>query len=108
MPVKPLPILHSQSPTLDVLGGLWHLLNFFAPAAGIGLFASLLAKLLWRGDLRAVPWLRLWAWAAGAAALAGIAGLAVFGRDGKMATYGAMAVACALGLWWRGFGPRRR
>lgn len=93
---------------MDFLGGLWHLANFFAPAVGIGLFASLLARLLWRRELRAVPWPRLWAWAAGAAALASVAGLVVFGRDGKMATYGAMVVACALGLWGAAFAARRR
>ena len=37
-----------------------------------------------------------------------IAGLVFFGRDGKMATYGAMVLGCALSLWWVGFGPRRR
>jgi hypothetical protein len=36
------------------------------------------------------------------------AGLAWFGRDGKMATYAGMVLACALTLWWRGFGPGRR
>jgi len=93
---------------LDVLGGFWHLANFFAPALGMALFATLLAKLLWWRDLRDVPWGRLLVWGAGAAALVCIVGLVVFGRDGKMITYGAMVVACALGLWWVGFGARRR
>jgi hypothetical protein len=38
----------------------------------------------------------------------GAIGLLVLGRDGKMATYGAMVLACALTLWWRAFGPGRR
>jgi len=42
-------------------------------------------------------------------AMAGVfvlaAGLWAFGRDGKMATYAAMVLACALGLWWSGFRP---
>jgi len=50
--------------------------------------------------------LGMWASAAGLAAL--VAGLVVFGRDGKMATYGAMVIACAAGLWWAGWGPGRR
>jgi hypothetical protein len=32
----------------------------------------------------------------------------VFGRDGMMATYGAMVLASALALLWAGFGPGRR
>lgn len=93
---------------MDLLGGLWHLLNFYAPAIGVGLVASLLAKLLWYADLKASPWWRLWAWASGSAALTSIGGLVYFGRDGKMATYAAMVLACALSLWWAGFGPGKR
>jgi hypothetical protein len=85
------------------LDALWHALNFFAPAAGVALLAAGAAKLLWRHELAAVPWhrLALWAGLAGAAALVG--GLVVFGRDGKMATYGALVVATALALWGAGF-----
>lgn len=93
---------------MDVLGGLWHLLNFLAPAAGVALIASLTAKLLWRRRLRGVSWRRLWLWSAGSAAVVTVAGLVVFGRDGKMATYGGIVLACALSLWWTGFGPGRR
>jgi hypothetical protein len=88
---------------VDVLGGFWHLTNFFAPAVGIGLIAALLAKLLWWRALHGVSWLRLWLWASAPAALVSIAGLVIFARDGKLATYGAIVVACALGLWWAGF-----
>jgi hypothetical protein len=35
--------------------------------------------------------------------VAGVAGLVAFGRDGRMATYGGMVLACALALWWAGF-----
>ncbi|HEX6708207.1 MAG TPA: hypothetical protein VF169_25965 [Albitalea sp.] len=93
---------------MDVLGGLWHLLNFFAPALGIALFASAMAKLLWRSALQGVPWLRMALWSAGWAIAASVGGLLYFGRDGKMATYAAMVLACAFSLWWRGFGPGRR
>jgi hypothetical protein len=31
----------------------------------------------------------------------------VFGRDGRMATYGAMVLASSLALMWAGFGRRR-
>jgi hypothetical protein len=90
---------------VDLVGGFWHLGNFFAPALGLGLIASALCKLFWRGPLKGIPLLRLWAWTAAAAAAASIAGLVVFARDGAMATYAAMVVACALVLWWAGRRP---
>ena len=86
----------------------WHLLNFFAPAVGVGMLAAALAKLLWRGELKAVAWLRLSGWASAACAAVLLGGLVVFGHDGKIATYVAMVAACALTLWWIGFGPLRR
>ena len=81
----------------------WHLTNFFAPALFLGAFAAALTKAAWRRELGPVRAWRLWAWASGASALAAVAGLAVFGQDGRMATYTAMVVACAGGLWWAGF-----
>jgi len=95
-------------PSVDVLGGLWHVLNFYAGAVGIGFFASAMAKLLWRRELQGTSWWRLWLWASASAAVVALAGLVYFGRDGKMATYGAMALACAISLWWVGFRPGRR
>jgi hypothetical protein len=86
----------------------WHLLNFFAPAFGVGLLTPLMAKLLWRRGLSGVGWPQLAIWATGCSALVLTLGLIYFGSDGKMATYGAMLVACALSLWWVGFGMRRR
>jgi hypothetical protein len=93
---------------VEALDVLWHLLNFFAPAAGLGVIAAGAAKLLWRRELSSVAWRRLAlpAGLAGAAVLVG--GLVILGRDGRMATYAAMVVACAFSLWWRGFGPGRR
>ena len=90
------------------LDALNHLLNLFLPALALGLLASAGAKLLWRRELSAVAWRRLATLACAASALVALGGLVLFGRDGKMATYGAMVVVCALTLWWRGFGPGRR
>ena len=89
------------------LDALWHLLNFALPALGVGGIAALAAKLLWRKELQRASWARLAAWAAGAGFAALVTGLLVFGRDGRMATYGAMVLAIALTLWWRGFLRRR-
>ena len=89
------------------IDAFWHLLNFFAPALGVGLLAPSFAKLLWRRELGAVSWTRLSAWAIASCAAVSVAGLVVFGHDGKMVTYAAMVTACALTLWWVGFGPLR-
>jgi len=90
------------------LDAIWHLGNFILPAIGLGVLAASGAKLLWRRELAAVPWQRLARDASLAGALVLLAGLVVFRQDGRMLTYGAMVLACALTLWWRGFGPGRR
>jgi hypothetical protein len=73
----------------------------------VGPLAAALAQLVWREELRRLRWTWLAAWSAAAGALALLGGLVVFGRDGAMATYGAMAAASALTLWWLAFGSRR-
>lgn len=85
------------------LDALWHLLNFIAPALAVALLAASLAKLCWRRELADVSWRRLVLWGAAAGALVLVTCLLVFGRDGKMATYGALVVASAITLWWVGF-----
>lgn len=86
------------------LDALWHVLNLLLPGLVLGALAAALAKLLWRGALRQVAWRHLALWASGAATLAMLGGLVLLGRDGRMATYGAMVLACSLALWWRGWG----
>jgi hypothetical protein len=86
----------------------WHLLNLFGAAVGVGVLSASMAKVLWRRELSGVSLRRLAAWSCGAGAVVSLAGLMVYGRDGRMATYGAMALACALALWWAGFVPGRR
>jgi hypothetical protein len=85
------------------LDALWHLLNLFAPAVGVGLLAALVAKLVWRRELAGVAYKRLAAWACAGGIVALLGGLILLGRDGRMVTYGAMLVLCALALWWAGF-----
>lgn len=82
---------------LDLIG---HLANFIAPALGM-------AVLLW-GMPRLWPKARAGRWAArrelGAlcalGALVLLAGLVVFGRDGKMLTYTALVLAQGSLAWW--------
>jgi hypothetical protein len=90
--------------TMSFLDAFWHVLGLFLPALGTGLIAAAAAKgLFWRAELRRVRWLRLAAWACVAGSLALLGGLLLFGRDGRMASYGAMVAASALALWWAGF-----
>lgn len=91
---------------MTALDALIHMLNFLLPAALLGGIAAALAKLAWRRGLKGTPWLRLAGWASGAAALALTGGLLLTGRDGAMATYGAMVLACAVALGWAGWGRR--
>ena len=90
------------------LDAIWHVLNFLLPAVGVGLLSAAGAKLLWRRELAGVPWRRLARDACIACVLVLMAGLVAFRQDGRMATYGAMVLASALMLWWRGFGPGKR
>jgi hypothetical protein len=93
---------------MDPIDAVLHALNLFAAAAGVGALSAGAVKLLWRRELAGVPWLRLVAWSAGAAAVATLAGLVVGGRDGRMGTYAAMVAASAAALGWAAFGPGRR
>jgi hypothetical protein len=90
---------------MDSLDALWHVLNFFMPAVGVGCLGAAALKLLWRRDLAGVAWRRLALWGTGAGALALAAGLALFGRDGRMATYGLVVLAAALAFWGAGCRP---
>ena len=92
---------------MGLLDALWHLINLFAPALGLGLISALFAKLIWRRALASQRWQRLAFWAFGSASVAWLGGLFFFGRDGNMTSYAAMGSACALSLWWVGFFAKR-
>ncbi|HEY0820313.1 MAG TPA: hypothetical protein VGD46_16125 [Rhizobacter sp.] len=93
---------------MGALDALWHLVNFLAPAVGVGVLAAWLAKVLWWRELKGVSGWRMAAWSVPAGALMLIAGLLWHGQDGKMSTYGAMVVVSALALWWAGWKEARR
>jgi hypothetical protein len=90
------------------LDAVWHLANLFVPSLALGALTAACAKLLWRRDLAGVSWRRLAGPAAAAGALVTLAGLVLTGHDGRMGTYAAMVAACAVTMWWQGFGPGRR
>lgn len=84
----------------------WHLLGLLLPALGTGLLAAAGAKLLWRAELRHLSWMRLTLWSCVAGSIVSAVGLVVFGRDGRIATYGLMVLACVVSLGWVGFWRR--
>jgi hypothetical protein len=91
---------------LNPLDFLIHLLGFVAPAFVVALLVALAARLLLPRPAKPLP---LWArfaivFAAGVATLG--AGLWLFGRDGKMATYAALVVVVATSEWLIGRGWR--
>ena len=65
---------------MSAADAFWHVLGLFLPALGTGLIA----------------------WSCSAGSLALLGGLVLLGRDGRMASYGAMVAASALALWWAG------
>ena len=80
---------------MTVLGLLWHVLNFVAPAAGIGLMLA--AALRWRHGRPLMPcWWRLTA----LGALVLVIGLVLSERDGAMVTYAALVLAQGTLAWW--------
>ena len=93
---------------MSPVNALWHVLNLFAPAVGLGLISTLLVKLVWYRSLKGASWISLCLWSSGAAAVALLAGLVAFDSDGRIATYAAMVGATAIGLLWAGWGPGRR
>lgn len=92
---------------MGLLDALLHFANLFFVPVMMGALAAAAAKLAWRRELAGVRWPLLARDAALAAMATVAAGLVAFGRDGRMLTYGAMLVTCALTLWWRGFVRRR-
>jgi hypothetical protein len=84
---------------LDALDLFWHIANFVLPAIGVGALTAALCKLLWRRALARTAWFTL-AWQASAAGLAVlVAGLVITGHDGRMITYAALVLVCALVPW---------
>ncbi len=76
-----------------------HLLNFVAPAIFVAAALALLGRIYMKKVPSALAIHVQLAINMGAGVLALVAGLWVFGRDGKMATYIAMVVAIALAQW---------
>ncbi|MBU2288971.1 MAG: hypothetical protein KKC85_21415, partial [Gammaproteobacteria bacterium] len=92
---------------MGLLNLLDHILNFVAPALGVGFVCALLARLSMPKSSKKRAW-----WSQGAINFAvGIVvmalGLVVFGRDGMIATYAALVLACGTSQWMLSGGLRR-
>jgi len=82
-----------------------HLLSFLAPAVVVAVLVALAARIALPRASRPAWWPSVAVnTLAGAGVLA--AGLWIFGRDGKMATYGALVIAVATVQWVIGRGWR--
>ncbi len=90
------------------MDAFWHLLNFVAPAFGVSLISTTLARGLWRRELSGTCWRPMLGWTSGANVLVLITGLVLSGHDGKMGTYASLLMVNAGALWWGGFGPGKR
>lgn len=81
------------------LSAINHLLNFVAPAFGVALLLALGAKVFWRKRPAAQGLLAQVAINSVVGCAVLTAGLVWFGRDGKMATYAVLVLACATVQW---------
>lgn len=89
---------------MGILSSVLHLANFVAPALGVAVLLALLSWALKPGTRwSSLAWAHardLFAWAAVGGLLSLSLGLVAFGRDGKMATYGAMVLVMGTLAFW--------
>ena len=92
---------------MNLPAALNHLLNFTAPALALALLLVLASHAFMRKMAKPHGWIAPIAinFVVGCAVL--MAGLVWLGRDGRMLTYAALALACASSQWlvlraWRG------
>lgn len=82
---------------LDVL---YHLLNFFVPALGVAVLTVLGSAVLMKRGAATPGLLAQAAINFAVCAVVLVAGLWLFGRDGKIATYAALVLVCATSQAW--------
>jgi uncharacterized membrane protein YdcZ (DUF606 family) len=86
---------------MSFFAALLHLLNFYAPALGVALILSTLAKQLWHQPLQATPWWRLVIPSSAVGVLVLTLGLLWAQRDGRVSTYACMLIGQSFGLSWQ-------
>ncbi len=92
---------------MDFTAAALHLLNFLAPALCLPLLLWPMARLAFGRPAGAPRWWVQWGVQAAVGAAVLLAGLWVFGRDGKMLTYAALVLAGASCQWLLQRGWRR-
>ncbi|MCA0177575.1 MAG: hypothetical protein LCH73_15030 [Proteobacteria bacterium] len=80
---------------MDVSQAFWHALNLLATPLGVALLTAVLAAAVWRRW----PARRALGWTVAVAVAVWLALLALTGREGTMAAYGALVLTVALTLW---------
>jgi len=85
---------------MGFLAGFDHVINFLAPAIWLALLLPVLARFLLRNKPPAFTLKRLIALHFIVGSVVLLAGLVVFGRDGKMLTYLALVLVLASNQWF--------
>ena len=83
---------------MSLLDLLNHLLNFVAPALAVGFLCALMGR-AFRRKAGGRAWWAQGAINSGVGALVLLGGVVLTGRDGAMATYAALVVACGTSQW---------
>ncbi|MDQ0589453.1 hypothetical protein [Variovorax paradoxus] len=91
---------------MSLLDLLNHLLNFVAPALTVGFLCALMGR-VFRRKAGAPAWWVQGAINSGVGALVLLGGVVFWGRDGAMATYAALVIACGTSQWLASGGWRK-
>lgn len=91
---------------MSLLDLLNHLLNFVAPALTVGFLCALMGR-AFRRKAGGRAWWAQGAINSGVGALVLLGGVVLTGRDGAMATYAALVVACGTSQWLGSDGWRK-
>jgi len=83
---------------MSLLDLLNHLLNFVAPALAVGFLCALMGR-VFRHRTGGRAWWVQGAINSGVGALVLLGGVVLAGRDGAMATYAALVLACGTSQW---------
>jgi hypothetical protein len=84
---------------MDFVSVLNHFFNFFLPALCLPVLLWAMARLAFGRPAGALRWWVQWLVQASVCAAVLLAGLVVWGRDGKMLTYAALVLASASVQW---------
>ncbi|MGD9774743.1 hypothetical protein [Diaphorobacter sp.] len=92
---------------MSLLLAINHVLNFAAPALAVAVLLVACSHVFMRNMAKSKGWIAPVAINFAVGCMALVAGLVLLGRDGKMAAYAGLVLACATSQWvllraWRG------